>query len=192
MSRTRLEIAVRNIEFARRYTSELIADIQADEWFQQPVGGVTHLAWQVGHLAMAQYGLTMLRLRGKEPADREFIGNDFVRRFMKGTTPSPDAGQYPPVEEILQVFHRVHERALVELASYTDQDLDVTLPEPHAVFDTKLGSVFFCSAHEMLHAGQIGLLRRLIGKGATALATGTKPTGTKPDQPRIRRADAAG
>jgi hypothetical protein len=27
-----------------------------------------------------------------------------------------------------------------------------------------MGSVFVCSAHEMLHAGQIGLLRRLLGK----------------------------
>jgi hypothetical protein len=53
---------------------------------------------------------------------------------------------------------------LEELAKYSDQDLNVKLPEPHSVFATKLGSVFFCSSHEMLHAGQIGLIRRLLGK----------------------------
>ncbi len=164
MDRTRLEIAVKNIEFARRYTIQLLEDVQADEWFQAPVSGVTHLAWQVGHIAMAQYALTMLRLRGKEPSDQALISNDFFRRFKKGTTPSPAPDDYPPMEEIWAVFHRVHEQALKELAGYTDQDLDVSLPEPHAVFDTKLGSVFFCSSHEMLHAGQIGLLRRLLGK----------------------------
>jgi hypothetical protein len=165
MPRTRLEIAVKNLEFARQYTLQLLEDVQPDEWFRPPAKTVTtHLAWQVGHLAMAQYGLTLLRLRGKEPADQDLISNRFMRRFMKGTLPSADPGEYPPVEEILQVFHAVHQRALEELATYSDQDLDVPLPEPHAVFTTKLGSVYFCSAHEMLHAGQIGLIRRLLGK----------------------------
>ncbi len=71
---------------------------------------------------------------------------------------------YPPIDEIRQVFDSVHVHALRELAGYTDEELDVKLPEPHAVFDTKLGSIFFCSAHEMLHAGQIGLIRRQLGK----------------------------
>jgi hypothetical protein len=113
---------------------------------------------------MAEYGLTMLRLRGKEPADEEIIPSGFFRRFQKGTTPQSDAAGYPSPPEIRDVLGRVHQRALQELAGYTDEQLDVKLPEPHAVFDTKLGSVFFCSAHELIHAGQLGLLRRLLGK----------------------------
>jgi len=35
---------------------------------------------------------------------------------------------------------------------------------PYAVHANKLGGLIFCSHHEMLHAGQIGLLRRLLGK----------------------------
>jgi uncharacterized damage-inducible protein DinB len=112
---------------------------------------------------MAQYGLTMLRLRGKEPEDEEVIPANFVRRFQKGTTPSSDPASYPAPAEIRDVLARVHRRSLEELATYTEEDLDVKLPMPHAVFDTKLGSVYFCAAHEMLHAGQIGLLRRLMG-----------------------------
>jgi len=164
MARTMLDLAVKNIEFARRYTEQLLEDVVADEWFHIPAGAPTHMAWQMGHLAMAQYGLTMLRIRGKEPSDREFITNDFLRCFAKGTQPSPDPANYPPLEEIRTVFRAVHRRALEELAGYQDEELDVKLPEPHAVFDTKLGSVFFCSFHENMHAGQIGLMRRLLGK----------------------------
>jgi hypothetical protein len=142
----------------------MLEDIMPDEWFQPPSGVTTHLAWQVGHLAMAQYGLTMLRLRGKQPDDRELISNDFMRRFMKGTVPSLDPADYPAIDEILHVFHRVHERAMSELEGYSDEDLSDPVPEPYAVFETKLGSVFFCSSHEMLHAGQIGLIRRQLGK----------------------------
>jgi hypothetical protein len=160
----RLQIAIDQIKFARDYTTQLLEGVAADEWFRMPTDGVTHLAWQVGHLAMAEYALTMLRIRGKEPADRAFITNDFLRAFKKGSAPVADAAAYPPIDEIRRVFDRVHERALAELAEYREEDLNEELPEPYALFNTKLGSVFFCSHHEMMHAGQIGLLRRLLGK----------------------------
>ena len=164
MTRSRLEIAVEQIKFARRYTLSLEEDIDVTDWFRQPPGCPTHVAWQVGHLAMAQYGLTMIRLRGKQPEDEQILAANFFRRFQKGTRPDADPASYPSVSEIRETFARVHEHSLQELATSTDADLDVKLPEPHAVFDTKLGSVFFCSAHELIHAGQIGLLRRLLGK----------------------------
>ena len=164
MPRSRLEIAVKNIEFARNYTLGMIDDLNEADWFRQPSEGVTHIAWQIGHLTMAEYALTMLRIRGKEPEDSDTISNNFFRKFQKGTTPNPDASFYPSVDEIRSTFNAVHSQALKELATYSDQELDVSLPEPHAVFETKLGSVFFCSSHEMLHAGQIGMLRRLMGK----------------------------
>ena len=103
-------------------------------------------------------------MRGKEPEDEQIIPASFFRRFQKGTVPDPNADQYPAPDEIRQVLQRVHQQSLAELAGYTDQQLNVKLPEPHAVFDTKLGSVYFCSAHELIHAGQIGLVRRLLGK----------------------------
>jgi hypothetical protein len=34
------------------------------------------------------------------------------------------------------------------------------------VFKTKLGAVDYASSHDMVHNGQIGLLRRLMGKPA--------------------------
>lgn len=162
--KARITLARKQIEFARGYTLQMLEDIEESDWFRQPAEGVTHVAWQVGHLAMAEYALTMIRVRGKEPEDEQIIPANFFRTFQKGTTPAADADQYPAPATIRQVLDRVHRRTLDELAGYTDVQLDVKLPEPHAVFDTKLGSVFFCSAHELIHAGQIGLLRRLLGK----------------------------
>jgi hypothetical protein len=164
MENLRLEIARNQIEFARRYTISLLEDIDQTDWFRTPAGSTTHVAWQVGHLAMAEYGLTMLRIRGKRPEDAAFISNDFIRCFKKGSIPTPYPQDYLPPCEIREVFDNVHRQALDELARYCERDLNDKLPAPHALFDTKLGSVFFCSVHEMLHAGQIGLLRRLLGK----------------------------
>jgi hypothetical protein len=164
MARTQLDLAVKYLEFARQYSEELLADVQSDEWFRQPPQVTTHLAWQVGHLAMAQYGLTMLRVRGKRPEDRELMSNDFFRRFQKGSQPSADAQDYPPIAEILETFRRVYRQAMIELGALQDADLRDPTPAPYAIEPTKLGSIFFCSAHEMLHSGQIGLIRRLLGK----------------------------
>ena len=164
MSRNQLELAIGQIEFARNYTLGLIQDVEDELWFRQFGDCPTHLAWQVGHLAMAQYALTMIRIRGKEREDEQLLSKAFFRSFQKGTVPQFDSETYPTPDEIKATLGRVQEASLTELSRYTDEDLDQPLPEPHAVFDTKLGSVFFCSAHEMMHAGQIGLLRRVMGK----------------------------
>ena len=159
-----IDVAIRQIQFARDYTKRLLADIQDDEWFEMPGGAKTHLAWQVGHLAMAQYGLTLLRIRGKEPSDRDFITNDFLRTFKRDSTPSPDPTAYPAIADILTVLDAVHGKSMQELPGFSAEQLGEPLPMPTAAYTTKLGSLLFCSAHEMLHAGQIGFLRRLLGK----------------------------
>ena len=159
---SRLEMAIRQIEFARQYTESLLADLTDEEWLTQPAGAPTHIAWQVGHLAMAQYGLCLFRIRGRREIDLELMSSRFRKRFSRGTTPSQD-GQ-PPVKEVRDVFHRVHAQALVELPAYTEEMLAEPIDEPYAVSADKWGALWFCSHHEMLHAGQIGLLRRQLGK----------------------------
>ncbi len=158
-----LVIARKQIEFARDYTLSLLQDIDDDRWFVQPNGCVSHIAWQVGHLAMSQYMLTLFRLRGKQPEDESLIRKAFLRQFNKGSTPQPNPNQYPTPGEIRDVLTRVHAQTLHELDEHPEEELNETVIEPYAVYNTKLGSLFFCAAHEMLHAGQIGLIRRLLG-----------------------------
>lgn len=156
-------LATAQIEFSRAYTLRTLEGLDDDEWYRRPPGCSTHVAWQVGHLAMAEYALTMLRIRGKEPEDQAVIANDFFKRFKKGSTPG-DPAEAPAPAELREVLGRVHARALAELATRNDAELQVEpLPEPYAVFPDKLGSLFFCASHELVHAGQIGLLRRLLG-----------------------------
>lgn len=156
-------IAKAQIQSARNYTHTLLADLEPDDWFQM-ADGKTHIAWQCGHLAMAEYALTLLRVRSKLPEDGEFISSRFFKFFKKTSRPQPKPEDNPPVDEIRQVMDAVHAAAMREIDGYSQEVLQEELPEPYAVEATKLGSLYFCSAHEMLHAGQIGLIRRLIGK----------------------------
>jgi hypothetical protein len=163
-NRSRLDVALRQIEFAREYTLSLIDDFDEKQWFTTPQGSVTHLAWQLGHLAVAQYGLCLFRIRGRLPLDSDLMSSTFRKKFSKGTTPDPAPQSNPPPSEIRAVFDQVHQQAKAELAGLTDRDLADAIDMPYAVEATKLGGLYFCALHEMLHAGQIGALRRLLGK----------------------------
>jgi len=160
----RLELAIRQIEAARQYTLTLLDGLRDEDWFVPAPSGITHIAWQVGHLAMAEYGLCLFRRRGRRPEDLELMSGKFRKRFRRGSTPVSEPSAYPAPNEIRAVLDRVHRQAMAELAACCEEDLNEKIEEPYAVYDTKLGALLFCAHHEMLHAGQIGLVRRLIGK----------------------------
>lgn len=66
--------------------------------------------------------------------------------------------------EIRRVFDAMHQQVLNELSALDDAIVNEPVTEPHPRFSTKGGAIVWCAEHEMLHAGQIGLLRRLLGK----------------------------
>jgi uncharacterized damage-inducible protein DinB len=165
MSANRLESACARLSFSRALVQEYIADLAPDEWFWQPSEGVTHVAWQVGHLALVEYGLLLKRIRGERPEDAALLpAAEFSKMFGRGSTPNPDPEANYTGAEIQGAFDRVHEAAWTELARCSGEQLDVPLTDPHPRFATKLEAVEFCSQHELLHAGQIALLRRLMGR----------------------------
>jgi uncharacterized damage-inducible protein DinB len=93
------------------------------------------------------------------------MSSAFRKKFSRGTTPDPDPATNPAVSEIRGVFQRVYQQSLEEMAGYTEAVLRESVDPPWAVQATKLGCLLFCSHHEMIHAGQLGLLRRLLGLG---------------------------
>ena len=161
---SRLRDALDAIRFARAYSLGLIDSFAPADWFRMPAGGVTHLAWQVGHLAMAQYRLCVERVRGVRPEDARVVPPEFLTLFFRDSVPDPDPARYPNPAELRRVLDGVHDRVLAELADWPDADLDAPTLTPHKFCKTKLDCLRWCSAHEMLHAGQIGLLRRLLGQ----------------------------
>ncbi len=161
---SKLAVARSEIATVRKYTRGLLEDLSDGDWFRQPAEGVTHIAWQVGHVAMAQYRLVLERVRGARPDDGALISQDFLVRFARGSVPDPDPAVNPPIGDILSAFDRVYDQACRELATYNDAELETPPLNPHPLLNTKLDALFWSARHEVLHAGQIGLVRRLLGK----------------------------
>lgn len=165
----RLKVAIRNVEFARRYTLSLLQDLSEVDWYWTSPDAndsfTTHIAWQAGHIAMAQYGLMLFQQRGRDrEIDSKLMSSKFRKLFMRGTKPSADRSQYPSPDEILETMERVQAQSLIEVPGFDGDQLDQPLGAPHAGFATRYGALLFAGGHELVHAGQIGILRRLMGK----------------------------
>ncbi len=158
-----IELILGQLHTARGYTASLLEGTDPEDWFRMPSGGVSHIAWQVGHIAAAEYYLTLKRIRGDRPEDAQLIPAEYLKLFGKGSTPQAEAEAYPSPAEIRTMFERVHQQALEEVTALPQGVLAERTDPPHPMFSTKLGALLFCPLHEMIHAGQIGLIRRLLG-----------------------------
>lgn len=158
-----LRAAIGQIAFARRYTLELLQATPQDRWFEIPAGLPTNIAWQVGHMAVSQYGLLMFRIRGRRPDDVELIPGKFRKAYGRGSSPSSDRADQPSPEALLDRINRVDTLATEELRTVDAEVLLEPVDLPYAAYPIKLGAILFCPLHEHIHAGQIGLLRRALG-----------------------------
>jgi hypothetical protein len=161
---TELDRILEQIRFARTYTLQLLEDVEPASWFRRPAEGVTHIAWQVGHLAMAEYRLALERVRGRRPDDAALIDDAFLALFGNQSIPDPDPAKNPPPDAIRTVLDRVHEQTLRETAALDPAALAQPPEKAHRLAKTKGAALLWCAQHELIHAGQIGLLRRLLGR----------------------------
>jgi hypothetical protein len=158
---SRLREALDQIDFTRRYLLERL-DTPLSDWFTVPLGGVSHIAWQVGHMTIAEYRICLARLRPRTADDERLMPDAFLKLFVQGSMAGP-ASDYPPAAEIRRVFDAVHARVMEELPNYPDADLDREPLISHALFTTRIAGLRYAPLHEMIHCGQIAMLRRMLG-----------------------------
>ena len=132
---SRLQLAIEQIVFARNYTIGLLDQTPTDEWFRQPPGGVSHVAWQVGHIAFAEYRLAWWRIRGERPDD-ECTLLARIQAPVRGGLGAASDSTYPPAE-LRAVLDRVHQQVLQELPGLDEAELDQPVPHPHPFAKTK-------------------------------------------------------
>ena len=160
---SQLAAAIAQIADARQYTLGLLADLPADAWFFMPTPAVTHIAWQVGHISIAQYRLGVAFLREPKPEDAAWVPTNYRELFGRDSTPHTDPARYPTPEEILANLDAINRHVMAEVSRFTEADLARLVLQPHHIVKTAIEALFWCSRHESIHAGQIALLRRLHG-----------------------------
>ncbi len=151
------------VEFARRYTLDLLENTPEELWPISPTGASSHIAWQVGHLAVSQYGLMLFRQRGRAEGDLELMPGWLRKRFGRGSVPPTDPIEIPTKASLLECLSKIHAASLAALPGFSAEQLLQPTEMPYAAHPNKLGALLFCPLHESIHIGQIGILRRLHG-----------------------------
>ena len=162
------ERIIYQLERTRVLTHQMIERVPHESWFEMP-SGITHVAWNVGHIAVAEYFLGMIFVRGPKDEDAGLIREDYVELFGYGSVPQPDPSLYPSPGDLLQALDAVHRQLLLETKAMPTAELEdpCLFPEGefdhHPIFKQKGGALEWIAFHEHVHIGTLGLLRRELG-----------------------------
>jgi hypothetical protein len=151
------------MRWARRYTLQLLESTPEEIWYTKPSGLPTNIAWQVGHLAVSQYGLMLFRQRGRHPGDLDLMPGWLRKQFGRGSSPPDLSEKAPTPSSLLERLDKINEQAMQEVQQLPAETLGEATEMPYTAYPIKLGALLFCPLHESLHAGQIGVLRRAHG-----------------------------
>lgn len=133
--------------------------ITHDESLQQPQPAGNCINWVLGHL-----------VRGFQPVLAELgstldLADASLERYRRGQPPIQDASEALDFEDLVRAWDASVQSLTQALDALSGRDLDPELASPTPSGKASLRSrLAFTLFHQAYHAGQLGTLRRLVGK----------------------------
>ena len=145
---------------ARYVLSAYLSDMTDQDILLCPVQGAHHTAWQLGHLIVNErrmvegvkvgYGVNLPA--GFEQAHGKEVSLEAVQGCL-------------PVAGYIELMNSQRAMTLKLLSELEEADFDKPAPEFMRGYAKHVSSVFMSIAsHELMHAGQIAVVRRRLGK----------------------------
>lgn len=138
----------------------LLKDLSDADLLVRPVPGANHIAWQLGHLIVAEHGMVSGQLPGVAYPE---LPAGFAERHNKETA-AKDTG-FGTKAEYLNLFNKVRQATIDAVAKLSDADLDKPTTGRMAEMVPTTGALLGLNAdHVQMHGGQISVVRRKLGK----------------------------
>ena len=154
------------METARSMTLAGVEGLTDEEMMFQPKPGMNHPLWLLGHVATSENGLILHACAGKT-----LLPEGWAEKFGIGSQPVGDAKAYPTKEEVVATLATLHAEAIAYVKMLKEADLSSLpvgierFPKPaQERFNTVMKCLTGHITHEASHAGQMAVLRRLMGK----------------------------
>jgi hypothetical protein len=139
-----------------------LGDLSDADLLVRPAPGANHIAWQMGHLILAERGMITAELPGTPYPE---LPAGYAERHGKDTAAQEPPRGFGTKDEYLSLFNKVRQTSIDALAKLSDADLDKPTTGQMAKFAPKLGNLFLLQAnHTMMHGGQFSVVRRKLGK----------------------------
>lgn len=137
-----------------------VSDLSDADLLVRPVPGANHIAWQLGHLVMAEPFLVRTEL---PDAAYPELPSGFAEQHSKETATS-DTG-FRTKAEYLELAKTMRGATKAVLEKLSDADLDRPSKGRMAKVAPRLADLLILVAnHSMMHAGQFTVVRRKVGK----------------------------
>ncbi len=149
------------VEMGNFIISSYLKDLTDEEVAMRPVPEANTIAWQLGHLINSTNGI----LSAIDPQIAPPLPEGFQERYSKHTTAVNDPAQLDKKAVYLDLFSKQKSAACQLIERMSESDLDKPAPESMRSYAPTYGAMLhLCGTHLMLHAGQIVVLRRKLGK----------------------------
>ena len=138
-----------------RYT----ADLKPEEYLHRPTPASNCAAWLIGHLTLTERNA----LKALGAGDLPPLPDGFEKRFSRDEG-CPQAGEFGDATALMPLFNQHRERLIDAVRRATPQQLDAPLEKPRPLFNTVGAMAHFMAIHVAVHAGQITMIRRSLGR----------------------------
>jgi uncharacterized damage-inducible protein DinB len=151
---------VHNLTASKRMLLWFVEDLTPTEFLHRPAANVNCVAWLLGHLT-----LTDRRVAGTILGANDFppLPDGFERRFSRDEG-CPTADEFADVSILPPLFARHRDVLIATVNALPPEALARPLPTPHPRFKTAGEAANFMSVHTAMHAGQISVIRRSLGR----------------------------
>lgn len=137
-----------------------LGDLSDADLLIRPVPNANHAAWQIGHTLVGEVGLI-----GSLGCKTANLPDGFTERYTNEASGNDSPAGFLTKQEYLDLIDKVREGTLAALESMSDADLDKPVGGPLKDFAPTNAAMFLLVAnHVLMHAGQIAVLRRKLGK----------------------------
>ncbi|WP_153559193.1 DinB family protein [Roseimaritima sediminicola] len=146
---------------SRMILESYVSDLEDAELLRRPGPGCNHIAWQLGHLIVAECGL----LDSVRPGSAITLPEGFAETHSKENADSDKAEEFCSKQQYLELLSQTAAATQTALRSVSAEDLDAPAPEHLRQMFPRVGDVFLLIAsHPLMHVGQWVPVRRALNK----------------------------
>ena len=131
--------------------------ITHEESLYQPESDGNCINWIVGHILSTRN--SAVQMLNHQP----FWNQEEAATYERGSEPIKDGSRALNFTKMFTDLDRSQERLIACLSGVSEAQLNAPSPIP-SVGETMEEALFIMQFHESYHAGQTGLLRRIVGK----------------------------
>jgi uncharacterized damage-inducible protein DinB len=152
---------VQMLDTARFVTTTYLSDLSDEELLVRPVPGAHHIAWQLGHLLHSECSM----IEGVQTGTAPQLPPGFAKYHSKEAASDDVPEHFLSKGEYLILMTRVREVTRSLLMQFSEDQLDIPGPEAMRSYAPTIGAVFLMiGSHEIMHSGQLAVVRRKLGK----------------------------